>query len=245
MIWTGLVIGFIGSLHCIGMCGPIVMVLPNTTELQFRFFLGRISYNIGRAIAYAALGAVIGVIGQSVTLAGYQQVMGIFAGAFMIITIVIPAAMVQKFLPSNGLRKLNLFVKERLGLLLSRATEKSLFLIGVLNGFLPCGLVYSALAASLIMGSVVSSSMYMFLFGLGTLPTMLASAYVVQLLTANLRHRVARFLPICVVLMGVFFILRSLSLGIPFLSPNVEKMHSRMHGKKMEVRISDHPPCCR
>jgi len=248
MIWSAFVIGIIGSVHCVGMCGPIVLVLPGDGSEKMRFFASRILYNVGRSITYAFMGLLIGFIGQSIALAGYQQWLGIAAGVLMILSVLLPTKAARKVLPTGLYDRALASVKSRLGKLLSNSSQSSLFTIGILNGFLPCGLVYMALAGSLAMGSALGGAAYMFLFGLGTLPLLVVVSYAGTLLTAGFRRKITRFLPIGVVILGLLFILRGLSLGIPFISPDMDMMKKKgsmaPEKAKVELREGKAPPCC-
>lgn len=224
MLWAGAIIGFAGSLHCIGMCGPIVLALPGSAADRFRLIAGGILYNVGRAVTYALLGALIGLVGSSAAAAGYQRWLGIAAGALMIASVLLPQKWIDRALPRLGLSRAIGRLKTGLARLLASGSKASLFAIGFLNGFLPCGLVYAGLAGSIAAGSVAGGAVFMFLFGLGTFPAMFAASFAAGLVTAGLRRRFARLLPYAVSLMGLLFILRGLALGIPYISPKMEKM---------------------
>jgi sulfite exporter TauE/SafE len=248
MIWSAFVIGIIGSVHCVGMCGPIVLVLPGEASEKGRFFFSRILYNLGRALTYAFMGLVIGFVGQSIALAGYQQWLGIIAGVLMIVSVLLPTKAARSILPTGLYDRALAAVKSRLGRLLGNSSRSSLFTIGILNGFLPCGLVYMALAGSLAMGSALGGAAYMFLFGLGTLPLLFVVSYAGTLLTVGFRRKITRFLPVGVIILGLLFILRGLSLGIPFISPDMDMMKKKgsMAPQKaqVELRSGTTPPCC-
>jgi sulfite exporter TauE/SafE len=227
MLWSAFIIGFIGSLHCLGMCGPIVLALPGSAAQRLRFTIERLLYNLGRAVTYSLMGAVAGVVGQGVAMAGFQQWLGIVAGGLMVLSVLLPTRAARKVLPSALYDKAFTWLKVKLGSLLSNTTHSSMLLIGVLNGFLPCGLVYMALAGSLVMGSIGGSALYMFIFGLGTLPVMFAASFASGLITGSLRTRINKVIPVAVLVMGILFILRGLSLGIPFLSPDMDMMKKK------------------
>ena len=245
MLWSAFILGLVGSLHCLGMCGPIVLVLPGTVRERWNFLAGRLLYNLGRAITYAFMGLVIGLIGQSIALAGYQQWLGIIAGALMILSVLLPSKGMRRILPTAAYDRAIEALKRRLGGLLGNSSQSSLFTIGLLNGFLPCGLVYMALAGSLTMGSAPGSALYMLLFGLGTLPVMFAASYASGLITGEMRRKITRLIPVGVVLLGLLFILRGLSLGIPFISPDMEMMKKKGTMKeKTEMRVEQAKPGC-
>ncbi|MDT8322604.1 MAG: sulfite exporter TauE/SafE family protein [Bacteroidota bacterium] len=248
MIWSAFVIGLVGSVHCLGMCGPIVLVLPGEVRERGRFFFSRVLYNLGRAVTYAAMGLVVGFIGQSIALAGYQQWLGIAAGALMILSVLLPTKAARKILPTKQYDRALTALKSRLGKLLANSSQSSLFTIGILNGFLPCGLVYMALAGSLAMGSALGGAAYMFLFGLGTLPLLFAASYAGGMITGEMRRKITRLIPVGVFILGTLFILRGLSLGIPFISPDMDMMKKKgsMAPDKARVELEHGavPPCC-
>ncbi len=248
MLWSGFVIGLVGSLHCLGMCGPIVLALPGTADNKLRFLSERLVYNIGRAITYACMGAVAGVIGKGIAMAGFQQWLGIVAGSLMILTVVLPSRAARSVLPTRLYDNALGSLKARLGSLLADSSRKSMLTIGVLNGFLPCGLVYMALAGSLVMRSVGGGALYMFVFGLGTLPVMFLASFASGLITGELRRKITRLIPVGIVVLGMLFILRGLSLGIPFLSPDMDMMKkksdmSRVSGSE-KIQPTEQPGCC-
>jgi uncharacterized protein len=247
MIWSAFVLGLVGSLHCLGMCGPIVLVLPGSARERWSFLLSRLLYNAGRAITYAFMGLVVGVIGQSIALAGYQQWLGIVAGVLMILGVLLPSKGMRRILPARHYDSALAWLKSRLGRLLGNSSQSSLFSIGLLNGFLPCGLVYMALAGSLTMGSAPGSALYMLLFGLGTLPVMFAASYAGGLITGEMRRKITRLIPVGVVLLGLLFILRGLSLGIPFISPDMEMMKKKgttPGNTEMRINTGESSGCC-
>ncbi|MCB2204529.1 sulfite exporter TauE/SafE family protein [bacterium] len=248
MIWSAFVIGIVGSVHCLGMCGPIVLVLPGNVRERWSFFFSRVLYNLGRAITYAFMGLVVGFVGQSIALAGYQQWLGIAAGALMILTVLLPTRAARKVLPTKHYDRVLGTLKARLGKLLGNSSQSSLFTIGLLNGFLPCGLVYMALAGSLAMGSALGGAAYMFLFGLGTLPLLFAASYAGGMITGEMRRKITRLIPVGVVILGVLFILRGLSLGIPFISPDMDMMKKKgsmaPEQAQVEMQTGETPPCC-
>lgn len=99
-----------------------------------------------------------------------------------------------------------------------------MFFTGLLNGLLPCGAVYAALTASVAMGSVVGGAIFMFFFGLGTIPLMFAAVIMGNVITLKTRQKVLKLLPFLMIILGILFILRGLDLGIPFISPTSESL---------------------
>ncbi|HKJ44580.1 MAG TPA: sulfite exporter TauE/SafE family protein [Balneolales bacterium] len=219
MIWTGFFIGLFGSFHCIGMCGPIAMALPGSDQSRMRVIINRIIYNFGRVITYSLLGALMGVIGRQISLAGFQQVLSIIIGFFILVYVLIPSRFGNRIIQLSGIHQIIIKIQHTIGILFKLNNQMSMVTIGILNGFLPCGLVYAGLAGSLVTGSVSGGFTYMILFGLGTMPLMLLTSLIPHFAGFKLRRRINRFIPYAAGVLGLLFILRGLSLGIPFISP--------------------------
>ena len=224
MIWSAFLIGLFGSFHCIGMCGPIALALPIHSDQPFKLFAGRLLYNVGRALTYAVIGIIFGLIGQSLSLAGFQQSVSVIAGVLILVMVLLPSKYSQKLYllkPAYGFTN---FLKRKFGLLLKQKTVASTFLIGLLNGFLPCGLVYVAVAGAIAMGSPLEGASYMFLFGLGTLPVMLTVSMAGNFIGLNVRKKINRVIPAFMIVLACLFILRGMNLGIPYISPQLRQV---------------------
>ena len=219
MVFAGFILGLLGSLHCIGMCGPIAMILPvsktNTTKKHIQILL----YHFGRIVTYSLLGTVFGLVGKGLLLTGVQQQLSIIIGILMILLIVFPKishTLTFKISPlTTVLNKLKL----QLGLYLKKESYYAIFTIGFFNGFLPCGMVYLALVGAIAMESLFESTLYMFLYGLGTVPLLSVLIYVKDAFSNTFRNQLQKAIPVFVVVIGVLFIVRGLGLGIPYLSP--------------------------
>jgi hypothetical protein len=220
MLWTAFILGLLGSLHCIGMCGPIAFMMPVDRSNSIKKVTQITIYHIGRLIAYAIIGLAFGLIGKSLYIFGIQQQLSITIGILLIVLVVIPSKSLNKFNFSKPIYKLIFKVKSKLGQALKRKTADTFLTIGFLNGFLPCGLVYMAVFASLAMLNPVKGSLYMMFFGLGTIPLMTTAIYLGKFINSTVKNRIQKAIPIVVVLIGLLFILRGLGLGIPYLSPS-------------------------
>jgi len=228
MFLSAFLMGFLGSFHCIGMCGPIVFALPDQGVLY------KLTYNVGRTVTYTILGALIGFVGEGFAVVGMQQALSIGIGVIMLIIVVFTKY--KHFdLPTGGLiNKLYLLVKRVLGPLLKSNSMFSPVLIGILNGFLPCGLVYAALFAALSMGSIINSAVYMLLFGLGTIPIMLGLGIFSGFITPALRTKLNKTVPYFLAVVAVILILRGMNLGIPYISPKLDSTgHTDMRHHEM------------
>jgi sulfite exporter TauE/SafE len=219
MLYSALIFGLISSLHCIGMCGPIAMMIPVDRVNPTKKTIQIITYHLGRLSAYAAIGLIFGLVGKGFFLAGIQQRLSIFIGIAIIITIVTPERVLANYNFSKPVYRLISKIKSSLGKQFKNKSYQSLYTIGLLNGFLPCGMVYVALFGAIAMQSVPFGILYMVLFGLGTIPMMSSVTYLNSLMTLSFRNKVQKAIPYVGVAIGVLFILRGLGLGIPYISP--------------------------
>lgn len=219
LIISALGLGFASGFHCIGMCGPIALSMGLTRKQATNYYLQNLTYQFGRIFTYSLLGAFLGIIGQGFEFAGFQKYLTIGVGILLIIMALFSfggkdfASKIPFF--SKFLYK----VKYNLGKLLQKADYRSRFTTGLLNGFLPCGMVYMALTASLASGGIWQSATFMAIFGLGTLPFMFTVVLVGNLMNQSFRIKVLKLIPIVMIVLGGLFILRGLELGIPYVSP--------------------------
>ena len=220
-ILAAFLVGLVGSLHCIGMCGPIAIALPVPDSSNLSFFTGRILYNLGRVVTYAFLGAVLGLVGSKLALTGAQQMVSIVLGIVIIIAVLLPQKYKNYFAQHPIIQKLALPLKSNIGILFKKGTFSAMFLIGILNGFLPCGLVYVALAGAIASGDAISGAAVMILFGLGTVPAMFVASVFGKFINIGIRTKIRKAVPVLAILLGVIFILRGMNLGIPYLSPKL------------------------
>lgn len=219
MLYSAFILGLLGSLHCVGMCGPIAFMLPVDRTNSFKKVSQIGIYHIGRLLAYSLIGLVFGLVGKSLNLFGVQQQLSIAIGILMIVVVLIPYKTFAKYNLSKPLNKVITKVKSNLGQALKKKTPDTFLTIGFLNGFLPCGLVYMAVFGAVATGSLLQGSFYMVLFGLGTIPLMTSAIYLGKFLNQTIKQRIQKAIPVFVVIIGVLFILRGLGLGIPYISP--------------------------
>lgn len=220
MLYTAFIFGLISSLHCIGMCGPIAMMLPVDRNNPAKKATQIITYHLGRLSTYGTIGLLFGLLGKGFFLAGIQQQLSVFIGVIMILIILIPEKIFAKYNFSKPVFRIISKIKQSLGSHFKNKSYKSLFIIGLLNGFLPCGMVYVALFGAIAMQSASFGVLYMMLFGLGTVPLMSSVVYINSFLTVAVRNKIQKAIPYVGVVIGVLFILRGLGLGIPYVSPS-------------------------
>ncbi|MEQ1733411.1 MAG: sulfite exporter TauE/SafE family protein [Bacteroidia bacterium] len=223
LIIAAISLGLLGSFHCIGMCGPIALALPVHQYSPTKKYMGIALYNLGRVITYTFLGLIFGLLGQSFFLGGVQQVVSILLGVALLASVI---ATNTRFFSAVHLSFIYIFVstvKQQLGKLFNKKGIHFLFFIGLLNGLLPCGLVYLGIAGAIATGHYSAGAAFMFYFGIGTVPTMYAVAFFGQFITLKYRNYIQRAMPVVVVFMAVMLIVRGLNLGIPYMSPRIEK----------------------
>ncbi len=237
LLIAAIILGFTTSFHCIGMCGPIALSLGLSKKQATNYYLQNILYQLGRVFTYTIMGLLLGLLGKSFQLIGFQSYLSIFSGIVL---------MTMAFFSFGGkdfaskikpISKILLKIKMKLGKYLQKTDVVSRFTTGVLNGFLPCGMVYAALTAALAANGVVQSALFMMFFGLGTIPFMFAIVLLGDVINLSFRNRVMKIVPIFIFLMGFFFVLRGLNLDIPMLSPS----HNHM---KIEQKTAGKKSCC-
>ncbi len=221
---TPLTIGLVGSFHCIGMCGPIAVALPLKEHKWGLKIAGGLIYNLGRSLTYAIMGLLFGLLGRGIQLAGFQQWASILLGIIMIGSVLFPYFFKHKLNLTSLVSGYAGRLINNLRHLFSNKSFPSLFLIGLLNGLLPCGLVYVAIAGAINTNQVVGGAIFMAIFGLGTIPLMLAVSLTGNAISSGLKSKMRKIVPYFIVLLGVLFILRGLSLGIPYVSPKSQML---------------------
>jgi sulfite exporter TauE/SafE len=209
LLWTALVLGLAGSVHCAAMCGPLILLVAKARRGSRDSF----AYHGGRISTYAGIGMLFGALGHSLALAGWQRGLSIFAGAAMLAGLFLTSTVALK----TPVVKLVTRLKSTFGHLLQQRSLTAQFGLGAINGLLPCGLVYVAAAGAAATGHPLAGAGYMVVFGLGTLPMLLGIVLAGERLP--FAARLHRLLPISVVVVAVLLILRGLALGIPYLSP--------------------------
>ncbi|MBX7202205.1 MAG: sulfite exporter TauE/SafE family protein [Bacteroidia bacterium] len=214
LLFVAFLLGASGSLHCVGMCGPIALALPvhhlPFTSRTLLLFL----YHAGRILCYATLGFIFSFFGAGLVLAGIQQSLSIALGSLLIVSVLFARI---KFTKRFALG-LGPFFKQHLGAAIRKKTPSALFLAGMLNGLLPCGLLYTALAGATASRTITDGVLFMVVFGLGTLPAML-SIGLLSTISPQMRQVIRKASPVITVLMGILLVIRGLGLGIPMLSP--------------------------
>ena len=189
-----LLVGFLGSPHCIGMCGGIVGALSAGEGARLPLHL---AYNLGRIISYGLAGIVAGALGEaSLILAGpapLRILLMVLANLMLVALGVYLMGMTQilSFTERFG-QRLWRHLQPLTQRYLPARTVAQAFPLGMLWGWLPCGMVYSALVTAMSSGSALQGAGMMLAFGLGTLPTLLLTGLLAIRLKAFIGKRVVR-----------------------------------------------------
>lgn len=213
--YLALTMGLMSSFHCIGMCGPVALALPIQRGNRLQQFAGLLLYNSGRAITYAILGLVVGFFGSSIAFLGYLRYLSIFSGTLMLGYVFCPSKFNLFLHPPKVWQLAVKRIKENMSTMLRSRRMYGWFMLGTLNGLLPCGLVYLALVSSVATGSSVSGGFYMLLFGLGTMPAMMAVGFFRNWFTPVLRTRLHRVVPFFIAFAGIWLVVRGVLIQYP------------------------------
>jgi uncharacterized protein len=227
LLYSALLLGFAGSFHCIGMCGPIALSIsgrPGAGANMGRKMLEYLAYFFGKTVTYGAMGLVFGLLGQGFVIAGFQQVLSVMMGSVMLLLVLVSLVKTSWFHSNKATAYLQNKLIPAFGYLLKRPGSFTPLLLGLLNGLLPCGLVYIGLTAAVATGSAVQAAMYMLLFGTGTIPIMLAFTVFTGQIGFTWRTKIRQLTPVLMALMGTILVLRGLNLGIPYISPLLDSL---------------------
>ncbi len=212
-LWTAFTIGLFGSLHCIGMCGPIALTVGGRDKAQA--LLNSLLYNLGRTVTYSLLGAVIGLLGRGLYLAGFQKFFSLAIGLALLLIALLSINVETKLMKAGFFNRLVLKLKANIGKWLGTRRRFGSFTVGLLNGLLPCGLVYMAILGALSTASIFSGMAYMALFGMGTIPLMLLTGLAGNFASLKFRNLIRRAYPFFLVLFALLFLFRGLNFHVP------------------------------
>ncbi len=226
----GFIIGLMGSLHCLGMCGPIVLAMPLQQKSTVYKATAGLAYHIGRTLTYSIMGVVLGIIGMGLHMVGVQRWVSMVMGAIIMLSVFMPGLAHKIGYKVN----ISSLISKYFSKLLKGGSIWKMHLMGLLNGLLPCGLVYIALANALTKSSVIKSTWFMFAFGVGTVPLMFILMYFGNVLKDKVIIKFRKLIPILIFILGALFVLRGLNLGVPYISPKLQ------NNEKSEVQHHCH-----
>ena len=222
IVIPGFIMGVVGSAHCAGMCGPLVISLACARGKSGNAWKSPFIYQFGRLVAYLLIGLGFAAIGTAFSMAGWQQALSMVAG-FLILAALFTG---PKWTGGRWLSRWIQWVKNSFAAKLHSPGWRSTLGLGFINGFLPCGLVYVAGASAAAYGHALAAMMFMLAFGLGTFPMMLALQISGNRVTPAFRLKLQKLIPVVWGIMGVLLIIRGLDLGIPYLSPHFSGLNA-------------------
>lgn len=217
-------LGFTGSFHCVGMCGPIAMAVPygGKTDAARWWSVGK--YLSGKTITYSLAGMLFGLFGRQLVVSGFQQILSIVLGSILLLIVGFMLFKNSAY-HNNFLQRI---ISNRLipvfGRLLKNPNGSTPFFLGMVNGLLPCGLVYLGLLGATATGSAFSGAMFMLWFGIGTMPVMFLFLALANRFSFSFRQTIKKITPYFIAIAGIMLILRGMNLGIPYLSPDLASM---------------------
>lgn len=210
---SAILIGFLGSFHCVAMCGPIVLAMSAAEESGVSYYISRLIYNSGRVLTYMALGLAAGAIGHTFMLSGFQKGFSVGVGIVIVISVILYYFNRQTASGARGLTlKLNSVIRSVFKKTIHRKDNLSRFVSGMANGVLPCGFVYVALAGAASTQQITGGALYMALFGLGTIPSMMAVAILGKTGGHRVRMVINKASPVLMMLLGIFFIYKGITM---------------------------------
>ena len=214
-IIPAILIGLGGSLHCIGMCGPLMFATLYKENQKVLPTMHWSLYHIGRISIYGLWGMLVGLVGASVKWVGVQQNISLAMGIGIMVVLI-----ARKVFPSyekyiaeiGGLQNIRKILIPHI----NKKTRYASILGGILNGILPCGLVYMALAGATAVQDPLQGALFMILFGLGTLPMLMMVMIMGNKLSLTMRKFLTKLYPILIGLMSIMLIIRGMNLGHMF-----------------------------
>jgi sulfite exporter TauE/SafE len=209
-------LGFFGSWHCLGMCGPIALGVKPFAPNFISKLVSSLSYNMGRVVSYGILGLIFGLFGNVINIAGAQQWLSIIAGIFLIVLFIFSLDLEHYLYRFKAMKQGIALVQTKLTQIQSKTNSNQPIVIGVINGFLPCGMVYLALAGAVLQGTTLGGIQFMVLFGLGTIPAMFSLMSIEQFFKGKFNlNRLRNVLPVLQLFLGIYLIYRGLAIDFP------------------------------
>ena len=221
MMWLGtaLLLGLASSLHCVGMCGGIVLAMNSSRSKKM--VVHTTLYHLGRIGTYALLGLIFGLFGKQLFLFGYQQSIAIIAGLGLIAYALFPILFKSVSFSHPLIQPIHRAWLKTSNKVMQKKSKFSSLMMGALNGLLPCGMVYAALAGALTTQSLWEGAGFMIVFGLGTSPLLTAVVFSQKLLKTEWRERMRAYQPLVLVFAALFMIFRGADLDWGMFSPSM------------------------
>lgn len=215
MYWTAFLLGLAGSLHCVGMCGPIAMALPFQDRRPWKTVLNMSLYQGGRILTYGLLGLFLGLLGMGLWIAGIQTYLSIALGILLLSMAFLSFNVEKYFAFVPWMRQFHQWVQYQMSYLLKNRNGQQFFLIGMVNGLIPCGLVYMAVIGALTTSDFSGGFLFMVSFGLGTLPLMFSMTLFGNYIGLARRRKLQKLMPVLMAIIAVLFLYRGIEVHLP------------------------------
>lgn len=226
------VAGVLTSFHCIAMCGGIALSQTvSINETSHQRMLRAVKYNMGRVISYSVLGAIIGALGSTLSLGGnFRGLVSILAGVFMIILSLNLMGIAKIRFPGLSYKKHHKIPK-----------GQGPFLVGLANGFMPCGPLQTMQIYALGTGSALAGMSAMFFFSLGTVPLMLGFGVMTSFIGAKNGRRFVKASSVVVLVLGLIMINRGMLLAGYGVSLSSNSPAPTIASKEAETTVANNP----
>lgn len=215
--FSAFLIGLAGSVHCVGMCGPLALAIPGASKDKgFTFFLRTIAYQISRISGYGVLGLIVGFFSQGMQFTGVQPYFSLLSGILLLFLGffgIIPE--VNAFSKYPIIQHFQVKINRIIGTVMTNEHFSTPFVLGFLNAMLPCGMIYIALGTGLSSGNMSEAALYLISFGLGTLPLMFMVSLSGQLLSLQMRRSWQKTIPIIFMISGIILIYKGMNIALP------------------------------
>lgn len=198
--------GFAGSLHCVGMCSPLSMAITGASK---QAWLNRLVYNGGRILTYGMAGAVISTLGVLIPTGNIHHMVSLTLGVLLILAGIAGIKGIQFAAVNTVMGRTVAFLRAQFSAYIQRKTFWSTWILGMLNGLLPCGLTFIALTFCLTLQGPLSGFNFMLLFGVGTLPAMIGLPSLLTLVANKFHFSLSRSLTVLLVVSGSVLIART------------------------------------
>jgi len=215
--FSAFLIGLAGSVHCVGMCGPLALAIPGASKDKgFTFFLRTIAYQISRISGYGVLGLIVGFFSQGMQITGIQPYFSLLSGIILLFLGffgIIPE--VNAFSKYPIIQHFQVKINQIIGTVMTNEHFSTPFVLGFLNAMLPCGMIYIAMGTGLSSGNMSEAALYLISFGLGTLPLMFMMSLSGQFLSLQMRRSWQKTIPIIFMISGIILIYKGMNIDLP------------------------------
>lgn len=209
-LYAAFTLGLLGSLHCVGMCGPLMLAAATGGGWK-----NPLIYQAGRLSTYLLLGGLLGGLGLGMQLWNAQGAIAAISGMLLIVLAMLrldPGNMLQRWPAYN---RFQVRVRTWMSVALQKRGLGGQFTLGVCNGLLPCGLVYLAIIAAANAGTPLAGATFMLAFGLGTLPLLVATLFAGKRLLRLRPDLLPKWTPLVMAVVGIFLLWRGYVTHLP------------------------------